>query len=67
MHGYATVQHRHRQRAISPSVCHTGIDSKLMTIGSCSFHHQVAQGQQLSYPWSQGNTSCKGFKQDWGE
>jgi len=42
---YATVQRRDRWH-VCPSVClsHAGIDSKLMTIGSCSFHHRVSQG-----------------------
>jgi len=50
--------------SICPSVClshaHTRINSKLMTVVSCSRHRRVAQGllffcYQLSHPTSQGN------------
>jgi len=41
-----------RGMSIRPSVCplQAGIDSKLMTVGSCGFHRRLAQRIQLLRP-----------------
>jgi len=49
--------------SVRPS--HTDIESKLITAGSYSFHHdQVAQADQISY-LGRRRTSREGFKRDW--
>jgi len=46
---------------VSPSVSpsHAGMETKLITIGFCGFHHRIAHrqvfGDKMSYPRSKGN------------
>jgi len=58
-----------RSVLLSVRLSHAGVDSKLMTVGSSSFHHRVAQWlyfwDQISYPRLPVNTLGQGFKWDW--
>ena len=54
---------------LSVRLTRAGTDSKLMTIGSCSFHHLVARDANFLLPtfipWMSGKPPFEGFRGDW--
>jgi len=54
------LEHNLAVGSVSKRLSHAGIDSKLMIIGSCGFHRQVAQ--ELWFFWDQH--SCPGTQEN---